>query len=197
MSTPLPPNGHGQSKDLRDLVVSKPAVVCDLDGTIRYNPDGEYINGPDDIALFEGVIEALWRYKRKGYLVLGVTNQGGVAHGHKTPGDYQREMDRTRALADQQHSDGWPFDQVKACFYMASGSVEEYAHRSLLRKPRYGMLAVLEHEARLQEPKIIIDWEESMMIGDREEDMACAQSAGVTFYPAADWHEEIQKQILE
>lgn len=185
-------------QDLSSAVFAKPAIVCDLDGTIRFNPDGEYINGPDDIALYRGVIEALWRYRNDGYLVFGVTNQGGVAHGHKTPAGHQAEMRRTRELAEQQHKSGWPFHQVKASFYMASGSEEEYAYRSLRRKPRYGMLAVLEDEAQRQKgASYIIDWDESIMIGDRDEDMACAQSAGVTFYHAADWHDEIGRMLGE
>jgi len=184
--------------DFSNAVFAKPAIVCNLDGTIRFNPDGEYINGPDDIALYDGVIEALWRYRKKGYLIFGVTNQGGVAHGHKTPEGHQAEMRQTRRLAEQQHEDGWPFHQVKACFYMASGSEEEYAFRSLRRKPRYGMLAVLEDEAQRQKgASYIIDWDESIMIGDRDEDMACAQSAGVTFYHAEDWHAEIEKEIVD
>ncbi|MCS3666416.1 histidinol phosphatase-like enzyme [Salinibacter ruber] len=77
MSSLLSQNGQ----DLSNAAFAKPAVVCDLDGTIRFNLEEEYINGPDDIALYRGVIEALWRYRNKGYLVFGVTNQGGVAHG--------------------------------------------------------------------------------------------------------------------
>ncbi|MCS3666415.1 histidinol phosphatase-like enzyme [Salinibacter ruber] len=81
---------------------------------------------------------------------------------------------------------------------MASGSEEEYAYRSLRRKPRYGMLAVLEYEPQRQKgASYIIDWDESLMIGDRDEDMACAQAAGVTFYHAEDWHAEIKGKILE
>jgi len=196
MTTPISPNGHSQ-RDLNDMVFLKPAIVCDLDGTIRHNPAGGYINGPDDIALYDGVIEALWRYRKKGYLILGATNQGGVAHGHKTPEAFQREMDRTQALAEQQHEDGWPFHTVQACFMMESGDDEMYGHRSLLRKTKYGMLAVLEHEARtLKGRQFIVDWDSSYMIGDREEDMACAQAAGVHFIHAEDWRQQIEEEIL-
>jgi len=197
MSQRLSTNGHSE-KDLSNTVWLKPAIVCDLDGTVRHNPDGEYINGPDDIAFYDGVLEALWRYRGKGYLIFGVTNQGGVAHGHKTPADFDREMDRMQALATQEHERGWPFHSVKACFFMASGDHDVYGHRSLLRKPRYGALAVLEHEARSQtRQQFIIDWDESYMIGDREEDLACAQAAGVSFMHADDWHAQIQEQILD
>ncbi len=56
---------------------------------------------------------------------------------------------------------------------------------------------VLEDEAQGQKgASYIIDWDESIMIGDRDQDMACPQSAGVTFYHAEDWREEIEKEIL-
>lgn len=194
MSTPLSRNGHN-SKDLDDVVFLKPAIVCDLDGTIRYpKGDAEYINDPDDIAFYDGVLEALWRYREKGYAILGATNQGGVAHGHLTPGDWSAQCRRMGALAEQECERGWPFHRVRACFYMASGDHDQYGHRSLCRKPRYGQLAVLEQEAR--EQGVVIDWDESVMIGDREEDMACAEAAGITFWHAEDWRAEVQETIL-
>lgn len=33
----------------------RPALCLDLDGTIRYSKNGDFINGPEDVALFEGV----------------------------------------------------------------------------------------------------------------------------------------------
>lgn len=64
-------------------------------------------------------------------------------------------------------------------------------------RPSYGMLAVLEDEAQRQKgASYIIDWDKSIMIGDRDEDMACAQSAGITFYHADEWREEVEREVL-
>lgn len=58
---------------------------------------------------------------------------------------------------------------------------------SLLRKPGYGMLAVAEYDAALgavidhKISRVAIDWPQSLMVGDRPEDEACARAAGVPF----------------
>lgn len=183
----------GRNGDLKESVFAKPAFIADLDGTIRRSSSGEFINSPEDIALYDGVIEGLWRYRLDGFLIFGVTNQGGVAYGHKTPDDHQAEMRRMEQLAAQQCARGWPFHQVKACFYMEGGSVEEFAFRSLCRKPYYGQLAVLEDEARAN--GYIIDWEQSIMVGDRDEDRQCAEAAGVEFHDAETWRRAIRETL--
>lgn len=62
----------------------QPALCLDFDGTIRFSKRAEFINSPADICLFPGVEPVLWEYRGKGYLILGITNQGGVAFGFKT-----------------------------------------------------------------------------------------------------------------
>jgi histidinol-phosphate phosphatase family protein len=185
----------GNNGNLQDTVFAKPAFIADLDGTIRYSQNGEHINGPDDVALYDHVIDGLWRYRMDGYLIFGVTNQGGVAHGYKTPDDVQAELQRMEQLAAQQSEQGWPFHQIKACYYMENGSVEEFGFRSLCRKPSYGQLAVLEDEARAN--GFIIDWDRSIMIGDRDEDQACAEAAGVEFHGAEEWRTAIAKVVTD
>ncbi len=152
-----------------------PALCLDLDGTIRYSKDGEFINKPGDVALFDGVEEQIWRYRDDGYLVLGITNQGGVAYGFKTPLDHNAEMEAMIALFKR----GSPFHFIQACFFHEEGTVEPYNHRSLLRKPNIGMLAVCEVEAR--KAGYIIDWDKSVFVGDRPEDEQCAMNAGIEF----------------
>ena len=72
-----------------------------------------------------------------------------------------------------------PFHFVKFCFHDGKGKIEPYNHRSLLRKPDIGMLAVMEVEA--YEVGIVIDWDKSLFVGDRPEDEQCAKNAGITF----------------
>lgn len=72
-----------------------------------------------------------------------------------------------------------PFDVVKCCFFEQNGNVEPYSRRSLFRKPDIGMLALIEYECF--ERGICIDWDDSIFVGDREEDKDCAIAAGVTF----------------
>jgi D-glycero-D-manno-heptose 1,7-bisphosphate phosphatase len=152
-----------------------PALCLDLDGTVRHSKSGEFINGPEDVALFDGVEEKIWQYRDRGWLIFGITNQGGVAYGFKTPLDNDAELDAMIALFLR----GSPFHIIKSCYHHGDGEVEPYCHRSLLRKPNIGMLAICEVDAR--DGGYIVDWDRSLFVGDRPEDEKCAQLAGIDF----------------
>lgn len=187
--------GNGATgHDLDNVLRAKPALVCDLDGTLRYNPDGEFIHEPDDIEFYDGVIEALWAYREDGFLIFVVTNQGGVAHGHLTPQDFDRQMTRMQEMAKEIDSRGLPFHMTQRCFFMADGTRKRWAFRSLRRKPSYGALAVLENQARMN--NVIVDWDASYVIGDREEDRHMAKRADITFVWAGTWRRQIYEQLI-
>lgn len=164
------------------LVPSKvvPALCLDLDGTVRYSQNGEFINKPEDIALFDGVEEKIWQYRNEGYLIFGLTNQGGVAYGYKIPMDNDAEIDMMCSLFKRN-----PFHIIKSCLHHEKGTQEPYNHRSLLRKPNIGMLALCEVDA--WEYGYIVDWDNSIFVGDRPEDEQCALKAGVYFRWAWDF----------
>lgn len=151
-----------------------PALCLDLDGTVRYSKSGKFINGPDDIALFRGVEQHIWDYRNKGFLIFGITNQGGAAYGLKSPADHMVEIEATLTLFNKN-----PFHIIKSCYHHPGGKVEPYNHRSLLRKPNIGMLALCEVEA--WEKGYIIAWDDSIFVGDRPEDQQCAENAGIAF----------------
>jgi D-glycero-D-manno-heptose 1,7-bisphosphate phosphatase len=171
--------------DRKQVMVSgvelKPALFLDLDGTVRYSSSGEFINHVDDIELFEGVEETLWHWRiGQGFLILGISNQGGVAFGFKTPRDVEKELDRTVELFDKN-----PFHLIKACYHHGDGKVEPYNTRSLLRKPDIGMLALCENECF--DFGYMIDWSKSLFVGDRPEDQECARNAKIPFRWAWDF----------
>lgn len=161
-------------KTITVIPVLKPALCLDLDGTVRYSLNGKFINKPEDIALFPDVEAKIWQYRNEGYLIFGITNQGGVAYGYKTPQDNDAEIDKTCSLFGQN-----PFHIIKSCLHHPKGSHEPYNHRSLLRKPDVGMLALCEVDA--WEAGFIVDWDNSIFVGDRPEDMECAERAGIEF----------------
>jgi D-glycero-D-manno-heptose 1,7-bisphosphate phosphatase len=170
--------------DKKQIMVSdvtlKPALCLDFDGTIRYSMSGEFIDGPDDIELFADVEEKLWRWRDIGYLLLGISNQGGVAYGFKTPHDIENELDATMALFEKN-----PFHMVKMCYHHEGGKIEPYNTRSMLRKPDIGMLVLCEYECF--ENGYMIDWANSLFVGDRPEDQECARNAGIAFQWAWDF----------
>lgn len=165
--------------DVRTLQV-KPALCLDLDGTVRYSKSGEFINKPEDIALFDGVEAKLWEYRRNNYLILGISNQGGVAYGLKSPQSDSAELDTMIKLFDK-----CPFDIIKTCWNHEKGKVFPFNLRSLYRKPDIGMLALCEFEAF--NAGIVIDWNNSIFVGDRPEDEECAKRASISFQWAWDF----------
>lgn len=151
-----------------------PVLCLDLDGTVRYSKNGGFISNPTDTALYDGVEERIWEYRDKGYLVFGITNQGGVAYGMKTPEGHDAEISFMTSLFKRDL-----FHLIVGCFHHPYGHVEPYNHRSLSRKPDIGMLVVFERKA--WEQGHIVDWDNSLFVGDRPEDEQCAQNARIPF----------------
>lgn len=153
----------------------KPALCLDFDGTIRRSKSGQtFIQNFSDIELMPNIEKLIWRYRNMGWLILGISNQAGVAHGFKLPLEIEHEMDTTLKLFKEN-----PFHIVKFCHHDDKGKIEPYNHRSLLRKPDIGMLAIMEAEAWNE--GFVIDWDNSLFVGDRPEDEQCAKNAGITF----------------
>lgn len=160
--------------NLAPMIKFTPALCLDLDGTVRRSKVGGFIKDENDIELIPGVEKLIWRYRNMGWLIVGVSNQGGVAHGHKRPSHIERELDATFKLFTKN-----PFHIVKTCYHMEDGKIEPFNHRSLLRKPDIGMLAIVEYEAWNE--GYMIDWNNSLFVGDRPEDEQCAANAKIKF----------------
>lgn len=155
-----------------------PALCLDWDGTIRRSKSGAtFIKDWKDIELIPDMERIIWRYRDHGHIIIGISNQAGVAHGFKLPMEIERERDATIELFERN-----PFHIVEVCFHDGKGNVEPYCHRSLLRKPDYGMLAIAEGDA--YNHGYIIDWDKSLFVGDRPEDEQCAENAGIFFRSA-------------
>ena len=57
------------------------AIFLDRDGTLNNNADHYYIWRAEDFQLNTGVVEALAELKERGYMLIVITNQGGVSKG--------------------------------------------------------------------------------------------------------------------
>ena len=56
------------------------AVFLDRDGVINHDP-GDYTKSVEEFTILPNVLEALKKIQDKGYLLILVTNQGGIAKG--------------------------------------------------------------------------------------------------------------------
>lgn len=163
-------------QNLAPHIKIKPALCLDWDGTIRRSKSGAtFIKDQADIEIMPGIEKAIWAYRKMGYLIVGISNQGGVAFGFKTPSQINLERDATLSLFQNN-----PFHIVKMCYHMEGGKVHPYKYRSMLRKPNIGMLAVAEMDA-WNDGFVMIDWDKSLFVGDRPEDEECAKNANISF----------------
>lgn len=147
--------------------------LFDLDGTLisgyMDTPDKIY----DDWDILPGRVERLRDLVARGDTVGIVTNQAGVAFDHVT--EFAARQKISRAIIDL----GLPLavTPVYVCFAHPSSPYLQYRLPSQIarRKPSGAMIR-----------EAVIDWPEAaayavLMVGDRPEDEAAAQEAGVSF----------------
>jgi D-glycero-D-manno-heptose 1,7-bisphosphate phosphatase len=155
----------------------KPALCLDLDGTVRVTKSGkDFPEHTLDWKLNDGMEAIIRKYKYDGFVIIGISNQAGVAHGFKSLNEVDAENMHLHNLFGGTH----PFNLILFAPCHDKGKIEPFNVRSFLRKPEIGMLAAAEH--RMFRCGTIIDWDKSIMVGDREEDKECAANAGIKFY---------------
>ena len=160
-----------------------PFLFIDLDGTLREAIEGQFINTAENQKLMDGVADTLRRYAKAGFQIAVVTNQGGVAAGYKTIHSWMNEWSRFIDLLKQENA-GVHF--MRACYHHPTdGIVKPFDNDSQFRKPNGGMVSSIEVEAHNH--GIVIDWKNSLMVGDRPEDEGLANTCGLRFMSAKDW----------
>lgn len=134
-------------------------IFLDRDGVLN-RERGDYTYALEDFEVLPGVPEALGLLKKNGYLLIVVTNQGGVAKGLYKKTDvlacHRKLQDSCNSLID--------------AHYMAPGHPNFSA--SLSRKPDSLML-----EKAIA--KYNIDPAQSWMVGDSLRDLEAAEKVGV------------------
>ena len=147
--------------------MAKAAVFLDRDGVI--NVDKGYVGEIDDFEFIDGVIEALAKIKKKGYLLVLVTNQSGIARGLFTEEQFMSLTEwMDWSLADR----GVDLDGIYFCPHHPSEGSDQYRKSCTCRKPGPDMiLDAVKH--------LDIDLTRSYMVGDKPSDMKAAINAGV------------------
>ena len=168
-------------------------LLIDMDGTLREPLSGQqYFQHPKDQRIIEGAPIAIRAYKDD-WIIVGITNQGGVAAGHKSMQECIQEQQYTLELFPELREIYFcPDFEGKKCFRVTGYNVYNYSKTNWsghYRKPRSGMLqlAMVRHKHSPQN---------SLYVGDRSEDEQVAQRAGVSFQWAWDWIEQHQDAIV-
>ena len=135
------------------LVKTRKAVFFDRDGTLCR--DADYLNRMEDLEIFPGVT-ALRRLKEKGYMLIGVSNQSGIARGIIGE-DFVRKVNDI--FVDEYAFDG---------FYYCPHHPDDHCS---CRKPEPGLLVRARNDFG-------IDLRRSFVVGDKEADILLAKASG-------------------
>ena len=152
------------------LQTSKPAIFVDRDGVLNTEINGVHV--PEQLALLDGVGQAVREANRAGIPVICVTNQPDVAKGLLTA----QTVDAVHAALDTRLAEtGAYLDDLLYCPHHPEtgwpNEVVELKIECACRKPRPGMLLQAARSHNL-------DLSRSWMIGDRYADIAAAHAAG-------------------
>lgn len=146
----------------------RPAAFLDRDGVL--NEDQGYTYRVEDLTWMPGAREAIRLLNDRGYRVIVVTNQAGVARGdHKEDAIGVFHAGMQAGLAEE----GAFVDAFYHCPFHADGKVPAYtAADHPDRKPNPGMIL-----RALEDWKV--DRDRSFLIGDKPSDMEAARRAGL------------------
>jgi len=156
----------------------------DLDGTLRQPKSGKtFINEPDDQKPIAGASEAIAHYSDS-FICIGITNQGGVAAGHKSIESAIEEQRITLKLFPELSEIFFCPNWGESCYQISRGNVPLSFEAPIggdslkvsCRKPGHGMLLITSQTFGL---------DNAWMVGDRPEDEKCATAAGINFIAAS------------
>lgn len=138
------------------------AILLDRDGVINHDP-GDYTTCLEEFHLLPTVLDTLRKWRRAGFKLIVITNQGGIAKGLYGHADVDRIHGHLREVCA---AHGAPIDDI-----LYSPHHPDFG-RSLSRKP--GSLLVERALARHA-----LDPRRCWMFGDKARDIECALGAGV------------------
>ena len=147
--------------------VRRPALFLDRDGVI--NADHGYVHLWSEFDAVPGVAETIAAFNAAGWLVFVVTNQAGVAHGYYEEAAIHLLHEQIRDWLARQ---GAHIDAFYYCPFHPNAAVDAYRADHPDRKPNSGMLMRAFDEWT-------VDRTRSLLIGDRQSDLAAARAAGI------------------
>ena len=133
------------------------ALFLDRDGTI--NVDYGYVYEPERFVFIDGVLDFCRLAQDRGYLIIVITNQSGIARGYFTEADFAAI---TRHMVEGFAAAGITIADVFHCPSLKGSD----------RKPEPGLFLKAKE-------KYDIDMAASVNIGDSERDIEAGKRAGV------------------
>lgn len=145
----------------------KPAVLFDRDGVL--NVDRGYVHSSNTFSWTPGAVQAIKWLNDRGYLVLVVTNQAGIARGYYS----ERRFERLCTWMNLQlRACGAHIDAFYYCPHHPTDGIGSYRRSCDCRKPQPGLVVRALDEWQ-------VDRSRSVLIGDQLWDLQAAQAAGL------------------
>ena len=135
------------------------AVFIDRDGTINVNYG--YISDPDDFKMYPGVAKGIKLLNEKGFKIIVITNQSGIARGYFSKGVLENIHEKMKKELSKEDAG------VDAIYYCSHHPDE----KCNCRKPNPGLL-----EKAIKD--FDIDVKNSFIIGDRMLDVEAGHKIG-------------------
>ncbi len=133
------------------------ALFLDRDGTI--NIDTGYVHKAEDFFLIDGILDLCQKAQEKGYKIIVITNQSGIARGYFSEKEYKKLTDY---MCQKFEKNGIVITDVFHCPDLSGPD----------RKPNPGLFLKAKEKYNL-------DMEQSVSVGDKERDIQAGIAAGV------------------
>lgn len=143
------------------------AAFLDRDGVINVDPG--YVHRVEDFEFVAGTLEACRELFRRGWLLVVATNQSGIGRGLYTVEQFDQVTEWMRTQFERA---GAPLAGVYYCPHHPTDAIDGFQVRCDCRKPQPGMLLAAARDLSLE-------LAQSLMFGDKCEDLQAAQAAGV------------------
>jgi D-glycero-D-manno-heptose 1,7-bisphosphate phosphatase len=138
------------------------ALFLDRDGVV--NKEKNYLYKIEDFEFIDGVFETCKYFQSKGYLIIIITNQAGIARGKYTKQDFEI---LTEWMMKEFQKENIIISQVYHCPHHP-----EYSGECECRKPNIGMLKEAQKEFN-------INMAQSILVGDKNSDIEAGINAGI------------------
>ena len=144
------------------------AIFFDRDGVL--NVDVIDLHELEKFQWIDGAVDAIKLCNERGFLVVVITNQSGIARGIFTEDDVKKIHSHMQTELEKV---GAHIDAFYYCPHHPNGTVEPYAQVCDCRKPKPGLILRACKEMNIDPAK-------SVMIGDKPRDIESGKNAGVT-----------------
>ena len=161
------------------------ALFLDRDGVI--NIDYGHVHTQERFIFNEDIFDIVSLANKRGFLVIVVTNQAGIAKGMYTEKDF---VALTKWMSKKFQLKGAKINKTYYCPYHENASIKEYRKKSFDRKPSPGMIQKACKEFNI-DPKL------SIIVGNKKSDIEAGIASNIkkTIYYGPDKCDVAYKSI--